>query len=92
MALKATVFRAELTVSDLDREVYDTFALTLACHPSETDERMMVRLLAFTLEADERLGFGAGLSKEYEPALWRRSLDGRIENGGSTGACPSRGV
>lgn len=79
MALKATVFRAELTVSDVDREVYGTFPLTLARHPSETDERMMVRLLAFALEADERLAFGSGLSTEDEPALWRRSLDGRIE-------------
>jgi uncharacterized protein YaeQ len=79
MALKATVFRAQPTVSDLDREVYGTFPSTLARQPSGTDERMMVRLLAFTLEADERLGFGSGLSTEDEPALWRRSLDGRIE-------------
>lgn len=79
MALKATVFRVELTLSDLDREVYGTFPLTLARHPSETDERMMVRLLAFALEADERLEFGGGLSTDDEPALWRRSLDGRIE-------------
>ncbi len=79
MALKATVFRVELTLSDLDREVYGTFPLTLARHPSETDERMMVRLLAFVLEADDRLEFGAGLSTDDEPALWRRSLDGRIE-------------
>lgn len=79
MALKATVFRAELTVSDLDREVYGTFPLTIARHPSETDERMMMRLLAFSLEADERLAFGTGLSTEDQPALWRTSLDGRIE-------------
>lgn len=79
MALKATVFRVELTLSDLDREVYGTFPLTLARHPSETDERMMVRLLAFALEADERLDFGTGLSTDDEPALWRKSLDGRIE-------------
>lgn len=79
MALKATVFRAELTVSDLDRGVYAQFPLTLARHPSETDERMMVRLLAFALEADERLEFGGGLSTDDEPALWRRGLDGRIE-------------
>ena len=79
MALKSTIFRMELTLSDMDREVYDQFPLTLARHPSETDERMMVRVLAFALEADERLTFGGGLSTEDEPALWRRSLDDRIE-------------
>ena len=79
MALKSTVFRAELTISDLDREVYETFPLTLARHPSETDERMMVRLLAFALEADELLTFGGGLSTDDEPDLWRKGLDGTIE-------------
>ena len=79
MALKATIFRMELTLSDLDREVYAQYPLTLARHPSETDERMMVRVLAFALEADERLAFGGGLSTEDEPALWRHSLDDRIE-------------
>ena len=79
VALKSTVFRAELTISDLDREVYETFSLTLARHPSETDERMMIRLLAFALEADERLSFGGGLSTEDEPDLWRKGFDGTIE-------------
>ena len=71
VALKSTVFRAELTISDLDQGVYETFSLTLARHPSETDERMMIRLLAFALEADERLSFGGGLSTDDEPDLWR---------------------
>src|SRR5881275_2448950 len=53
MALKSTIFKAELQVSDLDRGHFATHALTLARHPSETDERMMVRLLAFALDADE---------------------------------------
>ena len=79
VALKSTVFRAELTISDLDREFYETFSLTLARHPSETDERMMIRLLAFALEADERLAFGGGLSTDDEPDLWRKGLDGTIE-------------
>lgn len=79
MALKSTIFKAELSVSDLDRHYYGTHALTLARHPSETDERLMVRLLAFALYADEALGFGRGLSTEDEPALWRKDLTGAIE-------------
>jgi len=72
MALNATIYKAELQVSDMDRHYYATHALTLARHPSETEERLMVRLLAFALHADERLEFGRGLSDEDEPALWRR--------------------
>ncbi|SJZ55503.1 YaeQ family protein [Novilysobacter spongiicola] len=79
MALKSTVVKAELQVSDMDRHYYATHALTLAQHPSETDERLMVRLLAFALYADERLEFGRGLSDEDEPALWRRSYTGEPE-------------
>ncbi len=80
MALKATVHRATLQVSDLDRHYYATHALTLAQHPSETDARLMVRVLAFALFADERLAFGRGLSSEGEPDLWRHALDGVIEH------------
>ena len=79
MALKATVRKAELQVSDMDRHYYGSHALTLAQHPSETDTRLMVRLLAFALFADPRLEFGRGLSSDDEPDLWRRSLDGEIE-------------
>jgi uncharacterized protein YaeQ len=79
VALKATVFRAELQVSDMDRHYYATHALTLARHPSETDERLMVRLLAFALFADERLEFGRGLSSDDEPDLWQKSRSGEIE-------------
>ena len=79
MALKSTIFKAELQVSDLDRHYYATHALTLARHPSETDERMMVRLLAFALFADERLEFGRGLSTEDEPSLWQKDLTGAVE-------------
>ena len=79
MALKSTVFKAELSVADVDRGVYGDHSLTLARHPSETDERMMVRLLAFALHADERLEFGRGLSAEDEPDLVRRSLTGDIQ-------------
>src|SRR5258708_38910237 len=79
MALKATIYKGELQISDMDRQYYAGHSLTLALHPSETEERMMVRLLAFALYADERLEFGRGLSTEDEPDLWRRSMTGEIE-------------
>src|SRR5258708_30643507 len=79
MALKSTIFKAELTVSDLDRHHFATHALTIARHPSETDERMMVRLLAFALNADDALEFGRGLSSEDEADLVRRDLTGAID-------------
>ena len=79
MALKSTIFKAEVQVSDLDRNHFATHALTIARHPSETDERMMVRLLAFALNADEALEFGRGLSSEDEPDLVKKDLTGAIE-------------
>lgn len=79
MALKSTIFKAELQVSDLDRNHFATHSLTIARHPSETDERMMVRLLAFALNADEALEFGRGLSSEGEPDLVKRDLTGAID-------------
>jgi uncharacterized protein YaeQ len=79
MALKSTIFKAELQISDLDRHYYATHALTLARHPSETDERMMVRMLAFALKASDSLAFGVGLSNVDEPDLWQRDLTGAIE-------------
>lgn len=79
MAIKSTVFKAELQVSDMDRPYYGSHSLTLARHPSETDERLMVRLLAFALFADPELSFGRGLSDEDEAALWQKDLTGAIE-------------
>src|ERR1700687_3743992 len=79
MAIKATIFKAELQVSDLDRGHFATHALTIARHPSETDERMMVRLLAFALDADEALEFGRGLSSEGEADLVKKDLTGAID-------------
>jgi uncharacterized protein YaeQ len=79
MALKSAVFKASLQVADMDRGYYADHALTLARHPSETDERMMVRLLAFALHADAALEFGKGLSSDEEPDLWRRDLTGTVE-------------
>jgi uncharacterized protein YaeQ len=79
MALKSTIFKIELQLADLDRGYYQTHALTLARHPSETDERMMVRVIAFALQAHEALEFGKGLSADDEPDLWRKDLTGAIE-------------
>lgn len=79
MAIKATVFKAALQIADMDRHYYADHTLTLARHPSETDERMMVRLLAFALYADELLAFGKGLSSDEEPDLWQKDLTGAIE-------------
>jgi uncharacterized protein YaeQ len=79
MALKSTISRAELSIADIDRGYYCDHALTIARHPSETDERMMVRLLAFALHADEGLAFGRGLSTDDEPDLWQKDLTGAIE-------------
>jgi uncharacterized protein YaeQ len=79
MALKATIFKVELQLADLDRNHYQTYPLTLARHPSETDERMMVRVIAFALHADPALEFGKGLSTEDEPDLWRKDLTGVIK-------------
>jgi len=79
MALNSTIYKVELQISDMDRHYYATHALTLARHPSETEERLMVRLLAFALHADERLEFGKGISDEDEPALWRKAYTDEIE-------------
>lgn len=78
MALTATIRKAELQISDLDRGYYATHHLTLAQHPSETDERLMVRLLAFALFARDRLEFGKGLSESDEPDLWQHDYTGEV--------------
>lgn len=79
MALKSTIFKVELGIADLDRPHYGDHALTIARHPSETDERMLVRVVAFALHADAGLTFGKGLSTDDEPALWRKDLTGAID-------------
>jgi uncharacterized protein YaeQ len=78
MALNATIFKAAVQISDMDRGYYNEHVLTIARHPSETDERMMVRLLAFCLHASEQLSFGKGLSADDEPDLWEKDLTGAI--------------
>ncbi|WP_394153663.1 YaeQ family protein [Loktanella salsilacus] len=79
MAQKATIYKVELSVSDMDRHYYETHKLTVAKHPSETDERMMVRLLAFALNAHELLEMTKGLSTDDEPDVWKKSLSGELE-------------
>ena len=79
MALKSTIYKIDLQVSDMDRHYYEQHSLTLARHPSETDERMMVRLIAFALNANSQLIFGKGLSDDEEPDLWQKDLTGAIE-------------
>ena len=80
MATKATVYKAELEISDIDRSYYATHSLTLAQHPSENDRRLMARIIAFALFAHERLEFGRGLSNEEEPDLWQRDYAQNIES------------
>ena len=80
MAIKSTIFKATVNVSDMDRNHYGEYNLTLARHPSETDERLMVRLFAFGLYADEHLEFGRGISCDDEPALWLRDYSGLIKH------------
>jgi uncharacterized protein YaeQ len=79
MAQKATIYKVELSVSDMDRHYYETHKLTVAKHPSETDERLMVRILAFALNAHEQLEFSRGLSTDDEPDLWQKNLSNEIE-------------
>jgi uncharacterized protein YaeQ len=79
MAQNATIYKVELTVSDMDRHYYETHKLTVAKHPSETDERMMVRLVAFALNAHEHLEMTKGLSTDDEPDIWQKSLSGELD-------------
>ena len=79
MAQSATIYKVSLQVADLERNHYADYPLTLARHPSETDERMMVRLLAFARHADERLSFTKGLCADEEPDLWQKGLTNDIE-------------
>ena len=79
MALKSTIYKADLQVSNMDSNYYAAHSLTLAKHPSETDERLMVRLIAFALFASDTLAFGKGLSNDEEPDLWQKDLTGAIE-------------
>lgn len=83
MALKATIYKAQLQIADMDRALYADHALTLALHPSETEERLLVRLLAFALRVPHdtdrgALQFAKGLSDADEPDLWQHDLTGQL--------------
>lgn len=78
MAIKATVFKANLQIANMDRYYYADHALTLALHPSETEERLMVRLLAFALYATASLAFARGISSDEEPDIWDKDLTGAL--------------
>ena len=92
MALKSTIYKAELQIADMDRHYYGDHSLTIARHPSETDERMMVRVAAFGLFAHERLEFCKGLSDTDEPDLWQKDLTGQIETWIETGQPDERRI
>lgn len=79
MALKSTIYKADVQVADMDRHYYQDHALTMARHPSETEERLMVRLAAFLRNADPALVFAKGLSDVEEPDLWEKDLTGAID-------------
>ena len=78
MALQATPYKVELNLTDIDRSIYENLRFTVAKHPSETEERLAVRLIAYALFYHEQLAFGRGLSDVDEPALWEKSLDDRV--------------
>jgi uncharacterized protein YaeQ len=80
MAQPSTTYKVELNLTDMDRSVYENLRFTVARHPSETEERLAVRLIAYALFYNEQLAFGRGLSDVDEPALWVKSLDGRVLN------------
>jgi len=78
MALTSTVHVFDLSVSDVDRGVYESVSLKVARHPSETAEFLLTRVLAYALELQEGLAFGGGISATEDPALWVRDLTGRV--------------
>lgn len=79
MALKSIIYKADLNISDMDRGYYADHSLTIARHPSETDERMMIRVLAFAIHAGEHLAFGKGISDTEEPDLWQKDYTDAIQ-------------
>jgi uncharacterized protein YaeQ len=79
MAQKSTIYKVDLSISDMDRHYYETHKLTVAKHPSETDERLMVRIIAFALNAHAQLEMTRGISTDDEPDIWQKSLSGALE-------------
>jgi uncharacterized protein YaeQ len=86
MALGATIYKIELHVSDADRHYYGSHSLTVARHPSETNQRMMARLIAYAINADENLLFTRGISQADEPDIWLKDLTGVVKQWIEVGA------
>ena len=78
MAIKSTVFKVDLQITDIDRDYYKNHFLTIARHPSETNERMMMRIIAFALNASDDLAFTKGISSDDEPDIWKKNLTNDI--------------
>ena len=79
MATKATIYKALLNIANMDKNYYNEHNLTLALHPSETEIRLMARIIAFILNANDDLVFCKGISEDDEPDLWEKQLDGSIK-------------
>ena len=78
MALKATIYKADLNIANMDTHQYADYQLTMAQHPSETVERLMIRVLAYARFAEDRLEFTKDLFETDEPALWEKDLTGQL--------------
>ena len=79
MAISATINKISLNIADMDRHYYQTHDLVIAQHPSETNHRFMIRLIAFALNASDELTFTKGLCADDEPELWIKSLTGEVD-------------
>ena len=79
MAKGATIYKANLNIANMDSHYYAEHNLTMAKHPSESDLRLMVRLVTFALNASETLEFTKGISQDDEPDVWAKDLSGDIE-------------
>ena len=80
MAIKSTIHKVDIQITNTDIDYYESHRLTVASHPSETDERLMVRLLAFAINANSEISFAGDISEADEPAIWEKSLSGQVKN------------
>ena len=79
MALNSTVYHFDVQLSDVDRGVYEALSLRVARHPSETEEYLVTRVLAYALEYAEGIAFSKGLADPDEPAIVVRDLTGAVQ-------------
>ena len=79
MAIKPTIYKLRIAISDFNRDCYDSASLTVALHPSENLERMMARIVVYCLNMQENLTFTKGLSAIEEPDIWVKSLDDQLK-------------